>query len=155
MIAFQTLFRLLEVNSSPSMEYDAPLDATIKRQMIAGMYVMVMVFQPTGHLVHSVYLWSADTIALVAPRPLNRTALHSLLATKAATGQWWERGHRAPRTPAQVREFTNRALHAVLGNREPGAVTAPDAAPEPPAAVGGYRRLAPSPLATKIVTLVS
>ena len=109
---------LLEVNSSPSLEADHPLDEEIKGRMLR------------------------DALAILQPPAFDRAQLAQVLRRRAGGGARSARGSDGSGplgTCGDGRDALNADLHAVLG----GAV--PRRLGEAPQAPGLFQRLAPSP----------
>eukprot|EP01012_Entosiphon_sulcatum_P055126 TRINITY_DN7660_c0_g1_i1.p1 TRINITY_DN7660_c0_g1~~TRINITY_DN7660_c0_g1_i1.p1 ORF type:complete len:868 (+),score=91.28 TRINITY_DN7660_c0_g1_i1:55-2658(+) len=83
---------IIEVNASPSMECDTPLDEEVKASLIG------------------------DTIRLLDPVPFNRRELLEILERRLA-----EYSKPASKRTGNKREQLNRDLHSVLGGRVPRA----------------------------------
>lgn len=113
---------LLEVNASPSMARESPLDADVKEALIT------------------------DTLRLVDPVPFDRRALHAVLTRKlgpsAAVGPAGpHRGQLPPRSSSHANAALGaEELHRIMGGRhrprQPGEEV-------PPELMGRYERLCP------------
>jgi hypothetical protein len=86
---------LLEVNASPSLAIDTPLDRQVKQQLIV------------------------DTLSVVDPLPFDRAELAALLERKVRTGSWFEEP--LPVTPLQREQAVAEAVTRVLCGRRPRA----------------------------------
>ena len=109
---------LIEVNSSPSLETDHPVDEAIKTRLVR------------------------DVAALLDPPAFDRAALAAVLRRRAAGGRAAPRGSDGTMgmgTLAEERAALNADLNAILG----GAL--PRRTGEMPAAPGLFARVAPSP----------
>jgi hypothetical protein len=112
---------LLEVNSSPSLNLDTPLDLHVKSSVIE------------------------DVIRLVDPLPMDRVALHAVLERRRNQSAGPVRmsrrqgGGLLAGTAAEEREIVNTDLHAILGGLQVRPVGAL------PAQMGGFERIAPCP----------
>ena len=117
---------LLEMNSSPSLNLDTPLDMHVKSTLME------------------------DLVRLLDPLATDRVALHSVLRRRTAQCAGPARlsrrqgGGLLAGTAAEEREIVNVDLHAVLG----GAVPRPLGAM--PATMGGFERIAPCALIDKL-----
>ncbi|GFR52132.1 hypothetical protein Agub_g14647 [Astrephomene gubernaculifera] len=126
MIDAQQKVWLLEVNSSPSMGLDTPLDRAIKPRLIA------------------------DVLELLAPLPFDREALAGVLRARANTGRGSRRGTSGllSGTVSEERELLCADLQAVLGG------TLPRRYGERPRNPGGFSScLAPSPFHDRLLKL--
>ncbi|GIL75131.1 hypothetical protein Vretifemale_4908 [Volvox reticuliferus] len=117
---------LLEVNSSPSMGLDTPLDRAIKPRLIA------------------------DVLELLAPLPFDRTVLSNVLRTRTNTSRSGRRGTQGllSGTASEERELCCADLQAVLGGALPRRYG------EKPRSTGGFTAcLAPSPFHDRLLKL--
>ncbi|GLI62135.1 hypothetical protein VaNZ11_004698, partial [Volvox africanus] len=116
---------LLEVNSSPSMGLDTPLDRAIKPRLIA------------------------DVLELLAPLPFDRTALASVLRARTNTSRSGRRGTHGllSGTASEEREMCCADLQTVLGGALPRRYG------EKPRSMGGFACLAPSPFHDRLLKL--
>ncbi|KAG2495208.1 hypothetical protein HYH03_006814 [Edaphochlamys debaryana] len=117
---------LLEVNSSPSMGLDTPLDRATKPRLIA------------------------DVLELLAPLAFDREALAGVLRARAATGRGSRRGAAGllSGTVSEEREWCCADLQAVLGGNLPRRYG------EKPRQLGGFKTcLAPSPFHDRLLKL--
>lgn len=117
---------LIEVNSSPSMSLDTPLDNAIKPQLIR------------------------DVIGLVDPPAFDRQALLAALKARHAPGGQSKRLSRKgfmAGTAEDERQQASADLAAVLGGRLPRELG------QKPEAVGGFECIAPSPTIDKLMKL--
>jgi hypothetical protein len=109
---------LIEVNSSPSLETDHPVDDAIKTRLVR------------------------DVATLLDPPAFDRAALAAVLRRRAAGGRAAPRGSDGAMgmgTLAEERAALNADLNAILGGAMPRRTG------EPPAQPGLFARLAPSP----------
>jgi Tubulin-tyrosine ligase family len=113
---------LLEVNSSPSLCLDTPLDEKIKAIIVK------------------------DTVQLVNPLAFDRVALQHVLSRRAqqcaGPGRMSRRqgGGLLAGTQAEEQELLNTELHAILGGHCPRPVGTR------PAKLGGFEQIAPCAL---------
>jgi hypothetical protein len=112
---------LLEVNSSPSLNLDTPLDMHVKSAVIE------------------------DVIRLVDPLPMDRVALSAVLKRRINKNAGPVRmsrrqgGGLLAGTATEEREMVNNDLHAILGGLQVRPMEAL------PSQMGGFERIAPCP----------